>query len=48
MSPKSLNAVREIAIVLVGCLDAQFPNNLCVAGDKVIKGSNGVRSSHKV
>jgi hypothetical protein len=48
MSRKSLNAVREFAIVLVDCLDAQFPNNLSVAGDKVLKGSNGVRNSHKV
>jgi len=48
MSRKSLNAVREFAIVRVDCLDDQFPNNLCVAGDKVLKGSNGVRNSHKV
>jgi hypothetical protein len=48
MSRKSLNAVREFAIALVDCLDAQSPNNLSVAGDKVLKGSNGVRNSHKV
>jgi len=48
MSRKSLNAVREFAGVLVDCLDAQFPNNPCIAGDKVLKGSNGVRNSRKV
>jgi hypothetical protein len=47
MSRKSLNAVREFARVLVACLDAQSQIT-CVAGNKVLKGSNGVRNSHKV
>jgi len=44
----SHHAVGEFVSVLVDWLDAQFPNNVCVAGDKVLKGSSEVRNSHKV